>query len=578
MSSLAPARQPGSGGTSILQRLLSILSDTRFLSAVGQIVFLAIVVYLLVSVNNNITSTLADRNITTNFDFLEDRAGFAIGGARDYSPDDPYFSAYLVGLRNTLLTASVGLVGATVLGILGGVLLLSTNWLLRNITRLIVEVLRNSPILVVIYVMFVVVLALPPLNNTFTFPNPGLFPIPIRFVLYLFGVVYIGYSTRNHRDPLHRSSSWAALIGLVVATEILFALDNRRDLADPTLYGAGLTTGAWLYLIISGIATLIVALTPAALAKILNTIAPRPVLLWLLAGQLAAVMLFLFGVMPASSLIAETQPAFYLNNRGFTYPETTPTGRFGLWMAFVAIGVGFGVAAFIYLRRITETTGKPMPRGRVGMLILGVFALLGWIIVTAQPMQVTIPVVRDGEIVTMQLAEAREAGLLTRADELAYASTPIEVRLPVRQGLRFAAGETLTPEYVALTVALIIYTAAFIAEIVRAGILAVPRGQVEAARALGLGNSQLLRMVILPQALRVIIPPLSNQYLNLAKNSSLAIAISYADTYQVMNTVINQSGQAVSGIILIMLTYLVISLIIAAVMNVINGRFQLVTR
>jgi general L-amino acid transport system permease protein len=85
-------------------------------------------------------------------------------------------------------------------------------------------------------------------------------------------------------------------------------------------------------------------------------------------------------------------------------------------------------------------------------------------------------------------------------------------------------------------------------------------------------------MVILPQALRVIIPPLSNQYLNLAKNSSLAIAISYADTYQVMNTVINQSGQAVSGIILIMLTYLVISLSIAAVMNVVNSRFQLVTR
>jgi general L-amino acid transport system permease protein len=578
MSSLAPARQPGSGSSSIIQRLLGILSDTRFLSALGQLIFLVVIVYLLVSVNNNITSTLAQRNITTSFNFLQDRAGFAIGGARDYSPDDPYLSAYLVGLRNTLLTSSVGLFGATVLGILGGILLLSTNWLLRNITRFIVEVLRNSPILVVIYVMFVVVLALPPLNNTITFPNAGLLPIPLRFLIYAVGVVYILYSTRSHRDPLHRSASWAALAGFVIALEILFALDARRPLGDPAIYGSGLSAGAWLYLVVTGLAVMIVASTPQALATILNTIAPRPVLLWLLAGQLAAVLLFLFGIIPNSAIIAETQPAFYLNNRGLTFPETVPTARFGLWMAFVAIGIGFGVAAFLYLRRVTETTGKPTPRVRMGLLILAAFAIFGWIVVSAQPTQATVPVMRDGEIVTLPLETARAEGLLTRADELAYASTPIDVRLPLRQGLRFSAGETLTPEYVALTAALIIYTAAFIAEIVRAGILAVPHGQVEAARALGLSNAQLLRMVILPQALRVIIPPLSNQYLNLAKNSSLAIAISYADTYQVMNTVINQSGQAVSGIILIMLTYLVISLSIAAVMNVVNSRFQLVTR
>jgi general L-amino acid transport system permease protein len=113
---------------------------------------------------------------------------------------------------------------------------------------------------------------------------------------------------------------------------------------------------------------------------------------------------------------------------------------------------------------------------------------------------------------------------------------------------------------------------------VRAGILAVPRGQLEAARALGLSYSQLLQMVVLPQALRVIIPPLTNQYLNLAKNSSLAIAISFADVYQVMNTVGNQSGQSVTSIIIVMLAYLVMSLVISAVMNWVNGRFQLVTR
>ena len=106
----------------------------------------------------------------------------------------------------------------------------------------------------------------------------------------------------------------------------------------------------------------------------------------------------------------------------------------------------------------------------------------------------------------------------------------------------------------------------------------MPHGQIEAARALGLSGSQVLTMVVLPQALRVIIPPLGNQYLNLAKNSSLALAIAYSDIYAVMNTVINQSGQAVTGIVIIMVAYLVLSLTIAAVMNWINGRFQLVTR
>jgi len=114
--------------------------------------------------------------------------------------------------------------------------------------------------------------------------------------------------------------------------------------------------------------------------------------------------------------------------------------------------------------------------------------------------------------------------------------------------------------------------------VVRAGIRAVPPGQVEAARALGLGAGDVLRMVILPQALRVIIPPLGNQYLNLAKNSSLAIALAYADLFQITTTIMNQSGQSVTGMIMVMVTYLIICLIIAALTERANRRFQLVTR
>ena len=123
-----------------------------------------------------------------------------------------------------------------------------------------------------------------------------------------------------------------------------------------------------------------------------------------------------------------------------------------------------------------------------------------------------------------------------------------------------------------------IYTSAFVAEIVRAGIQAVDKGQVEASRALGLGYGKTLTMIVLPQALRVIIPPMGNQYLNLAKNSSLAIAISYTDVFQVSNTIINQSGQTVSVFAMLIAFYLVMSLLISYVMNTVNSRFQLVTR
>ena len=143
----------------------------------------------------------------------------------------------------------------------------------------------------------------------------------------------------------------------------------------------------------------------------------------------------------------------------------------------------------------------------------------------------------------------------------------------MRQGLRFVNGQSLTPEYVALLLALVIYTAAFIAEIVRAGILAVPYGQLEAGRALGLTQPQMLRMIILPQALRIIIPPLTNQYLNLTKNSSLAVAIGYPDLVSVFSgTVLNQTGQAVEVILITMAVYLAISLATALAMNWFNAR------
>lgn len=149
---------------------------------------------------------------------------------------------------------------------------------------------------------------------------------------------------------------------------------------------------------------------------------------------------------------------------------------------------------------------------------------------------------------------------------------------PELRGFNFVGGLTLAPEYFALLIALVTYTSAFIAEIVRSGIQSVPRGQWDAANALGLRRSFMLRHIILPQALRVIVPPMTSQYLNLTKNSSLAVAIGYQDVVSIANTTLNQTGQAIEAIALIMAVFLTISLSISLFMNWYNARIALVER
>ena len=155
---------------------------------------------------------------------------------------------------------------------------------------------------------------------------------------------------------------------------------------------------------------------------------------------------------------------------------------------------------------------------------------------------------------------------------------PLKPFVPELTGLNFKGGIRLTPEFAALLFGLVVYTGAFIAEIVRAGIQAVAKGQVEAARSLGLTDGQTLRLVVFPQALRIMVPPMTSQYLNLAKNSSLAIAIGYPDLFSVAGTIFNQTGAALEIIAIMMLSYLSISLFTSLLMNIYNKRIQLVER
>lgn len=228
-----------------------------------------------------------------------------------------------------------------------------------------------------------------------------------------------------------------------------------------------------------------------------------------------------------------------LNNRGWFAPKPLPQELF--FITAIAFVIGIVVTIFIsrWSRQRQARTGQQFPVFWTGVgLILGLPVLV--FLVT---------------------------GL------------PLEFDYPVAGGFRPSGGMTIIPEFIAMLLALSSYTAAFIAEIVRAGIMAVNKGQTEAAHALGLRNGPTLRLVIIPQAMRVIIPPLTSQYLNLTKNSSLAVAIAYPDLVSVFaGTALNQTGQAVEILGMTMLTYLALSLLTAAFMNWYNAKMALVER
>ncbi len=546
-------------------RFTTALRDTRVLQIIGQIVFAVLLIAALYGLLTSILGALAAQNLTPNLTFLQNRAGFPIGEAPPwYTANESYWTAYTIGLTNTLRIVILGLILSTVVGILVGIFLLSNNWLVRTISKVYVELLRNTPLLVQLFIWyFVVMLSLPAFQQAIALPQEGFTFIPIRVGLYLLAGLYL-YSMLGRIPPQqHRRRALIvpAFFAAVAVIELGFWVLARTTPDAPQLL---------IFVVVSVLLLLALAL----LAKNI-----RQAALGALLGLSIGAALLFTRIIPDTTLRFELQPWIFLSIRGFAFPEVLPTARLVEWLAFVAVGVALAFILWIYLGRLTETTGQKFPRLTYAILSIVIFAVIGWLLISAEPTPTTIPVRNaDGQTVMMTLEEARSQSLLTLQDEQLYAQTPLLFRLPTRSNFRFTSGTQITPEYLALLLGLTIYTSAFIAEIVRAGILAVPRGQVEAARALGLSYSDLLRLVILPQALRVIIPPLGNQYLNLTKNSSLAIAIAYSDLFQITTIIMNQSGQSVTGMLMVMVTYLILSLIIAATMNRVNRRFQLVTR
>ncbi len=228
----------------------------------------------------------------------------------------------------------------------------------------------------------------------------------------------------------------------------------------------------------------------------------------------------------------------FLTNRGLTFAIPEPHPAHGYMLFAFLIGC-LGVWALSrWAKKRQAKTGQPFPVFLVSIAILLGLPVSAWLL----------------------------------------GGAPLKMDVPELRGFNFQGGLTLSPEFIALLLGLVLYTAAFVAEIVRAGIQAISRGQVEAAMSMGLKPGQVLRLVILPQALRVIIPPLTSQMMNLTKNSTLAVAIGFPDFVSVANTTINQTGQAIEGVGMIMVVYLFFSLSTSAFMNWYNKRTALVER
>ncbi len=287
--------------------------------------------------------------------------------------------------------------------------------------------------------------------------------------------------------------------------------------------------------------------------------------------QLFAIYNIAVLALPSINDAIVVQPAFVVSNRGVYFADVLITARGQVVVALTLLGILVAAGVWIRAGQIAVNTGRVLPRGVIAAAVIAGCAFAGLLLASAAQAPQTVTI--SGETQTYQ--QARDAGLLTRDARFAFSAALVEITAPERRGLRYVAGSELSPEYIALVLALVIHTSAFIAEVVRAGIQAVDKGQREAARALGLTYRQTLRLIVLPQALRIIIPPLGNQYLNLAKNSSLAIAISFADLFQVSFTTINQTGQTVSMFVLVMAAYLVMSVVISLIMNFLNRRSQL---
>lgn len=457
------------------------------------------------------------QGLSLDWDLLTDPPGIQLGEGIFIKPETG-LEAFYTGAVNMLRIALSGIVAATLVGVVVGIARLSSNWLASKLATVFVETLRNIPVLVqVVFWFFLASTLFPVLEADSSGPIPGVLLVSRKGVSFAW--------------PFPQETFWQwgvfLVVGVLTARFIYRARMRRAE-------ELGEDTRPFTWAMLVFLAWAVVGWFVHPLAGALG---------WafgLLGAQLGAVPVVIYRVILA--LVA-----LYLGGRWihrFLESRRSPAGLAKLtdddYFRMVMAGVmGAGAAAALLLVPSITELGTNL-----------VYAMLEFL-------DQKFDFLRTGAPVAI--------------------GTP-SVELPGRFPQIADTGLTMTPSFFGIWMGVTLYTASFIAEIVRGGILSVPKGQSEAGYALGLRRGQLLRMVILPQAFRVILPPLGNQYLNLAKNTSLGIAVAFPEMVQVGQTMFNQTGDTIQVIMIWMAFYLSISLMISVFINYYNRRTQLVER
>lgn len=544
--------------------------DVRVLAIIGQVIFMAAVIAGISWLIINFQENAERQNLKIGFDFLDSTAGFDIAEGIEYSATDTFGRALWVGMVNTIRVSLLGIVLTTLVGIIVGIARLSNNWLLSQVATVYIEIVRNIPLLVLLYfIYFGVVLQLPSVADSIQ-------PFGLPVFLNLRGAAFPGLT------PTSGFPIWLAFIVLAaILVMALWTIQSRQE--ENTGHSANKVGSA----ILAFFATVIVG--------------------WVVTTSFVS-----------NQAIMVAQNRNIENFKGFesiymVRLDEDALEEAGLSQELLA-QLDDPTAVRAVKDELTQQIAAATDEGNSDL---------------ADTLENQLNVLNDTELTVCSLrdsvseinaaSELRRLDIQVRvrsADSMAKASksyasgkcdllagsqaelaaerailedptahelvpisvSPLIVNTPAPAGFNIQGGAKISPEFAALLLGLVMYTGAFAAEIVRAGILSVSKGQTEAARALGLNESQRLRLIVLPQAMRVIIPPMTSQYLNLAKNSSLAVAIAFPDLVSVGNTVMNQSGFAVQVIMIFMISYLAISLSISAFLNWYNKKVALVER
>ncbi|MFN2256467.1 MAG: ABC transporter permease subunit [Candidatus Promineifilaceae bacterium] len=524
------------------QQSVPFYRDTRILGVFGQIGFIILAILFFRLIGTNFASNVGKLGSTQficrdgsfsylcAYDFMSSEAGFDIADTViEYVNTDSYWYAFFNGILNTLKVGLMAVVLTTFLGLFVGIARLSRNWLVNKTALAYIELFRNTPILLqLFFIYFTVILAFPDVREA---AQPLGLPI------------YVTNRGLSIPSPQLTSSAaiWLAFLVLgVIQFQVVWILLGRRE--EKTGHSSNrFGWGVISFLIIAGIGWFVAGNVSDAQGLMTPTASRiREV------GDLEKIMLSRSGLNFLSDLdtLSEEEIAEVAFKFCVVRDSASETN---LVRQLRGMNIPYQVQRF---DRIDQATNA-YQEGQCEAIVAPKSVLAA-------------------ERSTLENPGANPV--------ISVREQPIVWNFPVLEGLNIAGGSRLRPEFTALLIGLTLFYGAQLAEIVRAGIQSVGKGQNEAARALGLNESQRLQLVVLPQALKVIIPPLISIYLSLMKDTSLGVAVGFPEMYSVAFTTLNQSGRALQMVLLMMLVYLAISLSFSLVLNWYNERTKLVER